>query len=108
MTDNTPQPAETAQGSLEQGLAGNYQLSVGEVVKEAWARVAGNKGALWIGALIYIAVNFGISLVLGLFVGGDAPPPMLRRRCPPPKGLLPTPLQTSLPCPWPWGLCCSG
>jgi hypothetical protein len=83
MTDNTPQsqapqttqPEETAQGSLEQGLAGNYQLSVGEVVKEAWGRVAGNKGALWIGALIYIGVNFGLSLILGLFVGGDAPPP---------------------------------
>jgi uncharacterized membrane protein len=48
---------------------------VGDVVREAWERVSGNKGALWIGALIYIGVNFAISLVLGLFVGGDAPPP---------------------------------
>lgn len=83
MTDNTPPlhtpkspiSTETGQGTLEQGLAGNYQLAVGEVVQEAWGRVAGNKSALWIGALIYIAVNFGISLVLGLFVGGDVPPP---------------------------------
>ena len=83
MTENTPTPHtsqspisnETGQGSLEQGLAGNYQLCVGEVVQEAWGRVAGNKSALWIGALIYIAVHFGISLVLGLFVGGDAPSP---------------------------------
>jgi len=83
MTENTPTPHtsqspisnETGQGSLEQGLAGNYQLCVGEVVQEAWGRVAGNNSALWIGALIYIAVHFGISLVLGLFVGGDAPSP---------------------------------
>ena len=83
MTDNappsqapeSPPSGQPEQGSLEQGLAGNYRLSVGEVVQEAWGRVAGNKAALWIGALIYIAANFGISLVLGLFVGGDAPVP---------------------------------
>tara|TARA_R110001592_G_scaffold363396_2_gene687692 strand:- start:113163 stop:113939 length:777 start_codon:yes stop_codon:yes gene_type:complete len=85
MTDSSPQsplaesliPTEPGpgQGTLEQGLAGTYPLSLSEVVKEAWGRVAGNKGALWIGAAIYIAVHFVIALVLGLFLGGDAPVP---------------------------------
>ncbi|MEZ5502407.1 MAG: hypothetical protein R3E50_07005 [Halioglobus sp.] len=83
MTDNIPQSqapqgplsAEPEQGSIERGLAGSYQLAVGDLVREAWERVAGNKGVLWIGTLIYVGANLVISLVLGLLVGGDAAPP---------------------------------
>ena len=83
MTDTTAQehtpessiPTEPAQGSLEQGLAGSYQMPLVDVVKEAWERVAGNKKTLWTAAVIYIAVQFGVSLVLGFFLGGDAPAP---------------------------------
>ena len=83
MTDTAPQSqtpessisADRGQGTLEQGLAGNYQLTVSGVVKEAWERVSGNKGALWIGAAIYIAAHFAISLALGLLLGSDAPVP---------------------------------
>lgn len=45
------------------------------MVKEAWVKVSGNKGAPLIGLAIYIVVQVAISFVLGLFIGGDAPAP---------------------------------
>jgi len=71
----SPTSAEQGQGTLEQGLAGNYTLTISDVVKEGWAKVSGNKGALWIGLAIYIVVQVAIGFVLGLFIGGDAPAP---------------------------------
>ena len=40
-------------GSLEQGIAGDYQLEVREVIREAWQRSSGNKGTLWIAIIMY-------------------------------------------------------
>lgn len=63
----------TAQaGSLQRGLSGDYQLVVGDVIKEAWARASGNKGKVWIAVLMYMAVLFCISFVFTLLFG---PPP---------------------------------
>lgn len=62
------------QGSLERGLAGDYPLSVGAVISEAWGRVAGNKGTIWVAILIYMGVTFVISLVLGLLLGTTPTP----------------------------------
>ncbi len=75
--DDMPAPEIRAagQGTVQQGVAGQYALAVGDVVREAWGRVSGNKGTLWIGMLIYLGVSFIIGLVLGLLLGGDAPPP---------------------------------
>jgi len=64
----------STQGSLERGLAGQYQLSPGEVIREAWGRVSGNKGTIWVAILIYLGVTFVVSLVLGLLLG-TAPTP---------------------------------
>ena len=74
-TPETSAPAEHGHGTLEQGLAGNYQLTISDVVKEAWEKVSGNKSALWIGLAIYIVAQVAISFVLWLFIGGDAPVP---------------------------------
>lgn len=79
MTDNIPQtqapenPDSTArnQGTVAQGLAGDYQLDFSGVIKEAWETVSGNKGTLWIGLAIYIVAHVALSFVLGLFLGGD-------------------------------------
>ncbi len=69
-----PQMQAAEQGTVQQGVAGQYTLAVGEVVREAWNRVAGNKGTLWIGMLIYLGVNFVIGLGFGLLLVGDVPP----------------------------------
>jgi hypothetical protein len=60
---------------MEQGMAGSYELSVSEVIREAWGRVSGNKGTLWVAILIYAGTHVAIGLVLGLFLGGDAQSP---------------------------------
>ncbi len=112
MTETAPQTqapetqnsAAAAQGSVEQGLAGNYQLSIGAVVKEAWEKVSGNKGALWIGVAIYIVAHFVISFVLGLFIGGDAPAPSAAAQMPQPGASLADTLTSLLTLPLAVGL----
>jgi type IV secretory pathway VirB2 component (pilin) len=61
--------------SIEAAVAGRYQLVTGDVLKEAWASVSGNKRTIWIAIALYMAVLFVISLVLG-FLGGAPPPPI--------------------------------
>lgn len=75
MSDDIVIPEEHAQGgSLAKGLAGEYSLSIGEVISEAWNRVSGNKGTVWIALLIYMAAIFVISLILNLVLGTEPPP----------------------------------
>lgn len=51
-------------GSLEKGIAGDYELSVGQVLSEAWARTSGRKGK-FIGAFfMYMIVMVCIMLVM--------------------------------------------
>jgi uncharacterized protein (DUF983 family) len=52
-------------GGIEAGIAGNYNLVIGEVVSESWAKVSGTKGAAF-GA---VALMYIISLVV-VGVGG--------------------------------------
>ncbi len=61
-------------GSLQQGLSGNYPLVLGDVLKEAWARVSGNKAKVWVSVLMYMAVMFGLSFVFALIFGPPAAP----------------------------------
>jgi hypothetical protein len=75
MADNNQGVQEmspTGSGSLERGVAGDYPLVLGEVISEAWGRINGNKGTIWAALLMYMAVVFLVSLVLGLVFG--APP----------------------------------
>lgn len=56
-------------GSLEKGLAGDYSLTIGEVISEAWRLTSGVKGKLWLAVLIYIGITLVMQFVLSL-VGG--------------------------------------
>lgn len=72
MTDLTPDTTDThpeGRRSLQQGIAGDYQLEFSGVISEAWGRVKGNKSTLWISMAIYMGVSLGLSLILGLVVG---------------------------------------
>lgn len=59
------QSGEVQQGSLEKGLSGDYELSMGGLFSEAWSRVDGNKGTIWLSLLFYL----GLALLIGMFFG---------------------------------------
>lgn len=73
-----PAAAGTPRGSLERGIAGDYQFSIGATLGEAWARTRGAKGTIAIAGLIYFAILLGAGLTLGFIgafgalTGGDA------------------------------------
>ena len=59
-------------GSIENTLAGNAVLDIGEVMSEAWQRTNGIKGmVIGGGLLIYLAI-FIVSMVLGFIFGFGA------------------------------------
>jgi hypothetical protein len=62
-------PDETQQGSLERGLSGRYALNLGDWLSEAWGRVSGNKGTIWLAMLLYVGLAFLIGLFFGLLGG---------------------------------------
>ncbi|VAW96028.1 hypothetical protein MNBD_GAMMA21-2227 [hydrothermal vent metagenome] len=53
-------------GSIENGLAGNYQFNFGEVFSEAWQLTSGFKGTFWLAVLIFFAIYIGISIVAAI------------------------------------------
>lgn len=59
-------------GSLEKGLAGDYAISIGEILSEAWRRTKGNKGTVWLGLVLYIVALAVISYVAGMISGYPA------------------------------------
>jgi hypothetical protein len=65
---------EGQQGSLEKGLSGDYELSLGTWLKEAWGRVDGNKGTIWMAMLFYVGLAALISIFFGLLDGGPTDP----------------------------------
>ena len=56
-------------GSLENGIAGNYDLPIGAILSEAWARTKGSKGTVWISMLLYVVVVGIFSVILNLVPG---------------------------------------
>lgn len=58
----------TAFGSIERGLAGDYDISVGEAFSSAWSHVKGAKGQIWIAVLITFAVQFLFGMVSGILL----------------------------------------
>jgi hypothetical protein len=79
MSENDPQrpydPDRLRPGSVEQTLAGNADLRIGAILREAWDRVDGIKGPVVLGAILVYA---GITLVvylLGLVLGLDPEAP---------------------------------
>lgn len=55
-------------GSLEKGVAGDYTISIGEIIREAWRRTSGNKGKILLALLIYFIalaiINIAIIFIL--------------------------------------------
>lgn len=58
-------------GSLENGIAGNYDLPIGAILSESWARTKGSKGTVWLAMVLYmvvlVMVSIALNYVLGLF-----------------------------------------
>ena len=54
---------EGSYGSLEKGVTGEYDLSIGEILSEAWGRTRGNKGTIWLAAIVYFVAAAIISFV---------------------------------------------
>jgi hypothetical protein len=55
-------------GSLEKGLGGDFNISISEILSEAWALTNGSKGAIVGGFAIYMAISMlanGISVAVG-------------------------------------------
>ena len=65
---------EEQQGSVERGLAGDYNLSLGDWLSEAWGRVGGNKAAVWKVVLVYIGLALLMALAFNLLGVGPADP----------------------------------
>ena len=64
--------ARDAGGTLEAGLAGDYEFRILDVVGEAWRRTRGVKRAYWGGMLVLLLVVAATGLLLGwLNVYGD-------------------------------------
>ncbi|MEP5569384.1 MAG: hypothetical protein ABJN62_16200 [Halioglobus sp.] len=68
------QSESVRRGSLEKGLAGDYELSLGSWLSEAWERVAGNKGTVWMAMLFYIGLAFLIGMFFGILNNGPVDP----------------------------------
>jgi len=64
--------AKPSMGSMDKGLAGDYELSLGSWLSEAWSKVDGNKGTLWLATLFYI----GLAFLIGMFFGVLNTPPV--------------------------------
>jgi uncharacterized membrane protein len=58
-------PLPRPSGSLEDGVAGRYDFTVGEVMSEAWGLVKGFKASFWGAALLMYALFIGATLVWG-------------------------------------------
>ena len=71
-------PDESQQGSLERGMAGDFDLQLGDWLGEAWSRVSGNKGNLWMAMLFYIGLAFLLGLFFSLLDGSSLDPTEVR------------------------------
>lgn len=70
---STPESAlvsvEAAEGSLEAGIAGNYEFKVFDVLSEAWERTKGVKLFIIGGGIAMIAVSMVVAFVLSFIFG---------------------------------------
>lgn len=62
-------PSDSQAPSIEQALSRGYDFAIGELLGEAWQRVKGTKGIIIGGFLVFYAVMFVVSLVLGGMLG---------------------------------------
>jgi hypothetical protein len=62
-------PSDSQAPSIEQVLSRGYDFAIGELLGEAWQRVKGTKGIIIGGFLVFYAVMFVVSFVLGGMLG---------------------------------------
>ncbi len=56
-------------GSLEDGIEGRYQFSIGAIFDEAWKLVSGKKLTCWIAGIMYFAIVMVFAMVLEFLLG---------------------------------------
>lgn len=62
--------SKEGQGSLEGGINGDYDFTIGEILSEAWARTKGVKGSFLLAWFFYIIVAVVINMAF-TFIGPD-------------------------------------
>jgi hypothetical protein len=71
-----PVEAGPAGGTLEDGISGNYDFEIMELIKEGWQRQSGMKGAFWLGAILLYVVVIALSIgggVVSVMIAGGQP-----------------------------------
>lgn len=61
-----PLGASSEGGSLQRGMAGDYDFEVGAVLHEAWQKTHGAKGTLVLAWVLYVLVAIGVGIALSL------------------------------------------
>jgi len=54
----------TGGGSIADGLAGNYKIDIGAILSEAWSKINGAKGTVWLAILFYMIVTIPLSMAI--------------------------------------------
>ncbi|GMQ96401.1 MAG: hypothetical protein BMS9Abin15_0070 [Gammaproteobacteria bacterium] len=67
-------PSSEAGGMLEDGIAGRYELDIGEIIKESWERTSGLKGPFWGAGVIVLAILMALGFMLGAITGQQPDP----------------------------------
>lgn len=71
----TEQGSTEGYGSLDRAVVGDYELSMGSVLSEAWAKTSGAKWTIHLALVIYMAVyllvGFGIPMIIGFIFGAS-------------------------------------
>ncbi|MCP4409618.1 MAG: hypothetical protein GY807_18080 [Gammaproteobacteria bacterium] len=62
-------PYRSEGGSLHSGIAGKYDFSIGEVIKESWDKTQGMKATFWMAAGIIMAALIVVGIVLEFLLG---------------------------------------
>lgn len=58
-------PVEAGARSLENAIEGNWDFDIMDVMSEAWQKISGAKGAMWVGILVVYAATFVLQMVAG-------------------------------------------
>lgn len=61
-----------AGGTLEGGIAGDYDFKIGGVLGEAWEKTKGIKGAFWGAGIVIFIVVFVVAVILNIFLAAVA------------------------------------
>ena len=52
--------------SVASAIAGNYSFQIGDLISEAWEKINGRKGTIWMGILFYMLAIIPILFIIGL------------------------------------------